>query len=245
MKGSQLIARFAFGPNCLDYCGNKRDSEKIYLHACNGNRPEEEMRKIFSGFTGMSAYLELIASESGKEPLDYEVAEAYWLGNGLLGNVSMEAWKETILTKFVGNGKLSKAQAKAYAGKVSGSAVPHHSFHVMAVFTLGGRLEPTIQNIDYCRVPWGKILEEKGNSFVVEYKPLVPEGQGFGFGKAVEKEVLNSLAGGNEMLVSASEGETIAFHWGFACKVLEERERRSLENCVSKNMRALEAKSLL
>ncbi|MFA4906968.1 MAG: DUF6390 family protein [archaeon] len=244
MNGTRLAAMFAFGPNCLDYCGSKKDSEKIYLHASAGKGNENEMREIFSRFTGMNSYLELIAGENGKNPFDYEVVEAYWLGNKLLKNVSKEKWREMILTKFVSKEGLSKAQAKAYAQRVRGEVVPHHSFHVMTVFTLGGKPEPTIRNIDSCRIPWGKIIEERENSFVVEYNPLALEKNGFGFGKNAGIEVLNSVPGLGGKLVLASEGDTIAFHWGFAAKKLGESERKSLEKCTSENIGALNAQSL-
>ena len=244
MNGARLAAKFAFGPNCLDYCGSRKDSEKIFDYACGGKGSETGMQKIFSRFRGMGPYLELIAAENGRKKFDYEVAEAYWLGNELLESVSRKAWREMILSEFARGGGLSTAQAKAYAERVKGKVLPHHSFHVMTVFTLGGMLEHTIPNIDSCRVPWGKIIEEKENSFVVEYRPIVSGKGGLEFGEPAEREVLNSIPGKSGKLVSASEDESVAFHWRFACKALDEREAKNLENCVSRNMRELNAQSL-
>ena len=77
MDGLELAARFSAAPNALGLCGPKgfRLSAKRQLAA--------QLKRFLAPYT----YLSLIADANGLEPFDYDVTEAFWLGNRLLERV--------------------------------------------------------------------------------------------------------------------------------------------------------------
>ncbi|HWD82076.1 MAG TPA: DUF6390 family protein, partial [Kribbella sp.] len=83
--GPLLFARYAYPPNALGYCGPEDSGE--LLEYAGSAVSDRGLAAIAQRFLGAWPYLSLIAAASGRDPLDPEVVEAYWVGNRLLGKV--------------------------------------------------------------------------------------------------------------------------------------------------------------
>ena len=110
-------------------------------------------------FEGAWVYLELIAEASGiSDPLDSRVVEAYWVGNGLLDDVDSEWFLAQLRARFRGQtGGQWAGGIPAAAAKV----VPHHAFHVFAIYPWVGLLDRgndvPRSILDQCRIRTGVV----------------------------------------------------------------------------------------
>ena len=85
--GPVLFSRYAYPPNALGYCGPENSAELFERAAAGEDSPD--LRRLIRGFEGAWPYLALIAGAAGRaDPLDPDVVEAYWVGNGLLDAVT-------------------------------------------------------------------------------------------------------------------------------------------------------------
>ena len=109
-------------------------------------------------FEGAWPYLELIAGANGiADPLDPRVVEAYWVGNELLDRVSPGALARHVDDRF--RGRIGRSWSTSLDAVAAG-AVPHHSFHVFAVYPwLGllrtGVVDEPLRVLDRCRTTPG------------------------------------------------------------------------------------------
>ena len=151
--GPLLFARYAYPPNALGLCG--ADETRTLLEYGAARESDGGLRQLARTFEGAWPYLVLIAGANGiADPLDPRVVEAYWVGNDLLDRV--------------GGGALARHVEDRFRGRIGGSwtpgrrrrrrrAVPHHSFHVLAVYPWLGLLRTGIVDeplhvLDRCRV---------------------------------------------------------------------------------------------
>jgi len=81
-NGLQLLARFSLTPNKLGLCG--RTQIEVEIKECIDKGNCQNLLTQISGFKTQLPYLQTIAEIAQKDYLDYEVIEAYWLGNDLL-----------------------------------------------------------------------------------------------------------------------------------------------------------------
>ena len=73
----------------------------------------------------------MIAKSTGRKPFDYDVAEAYWIGNPLLDSVKPVEFYE--FTHKGLNAKLQKKDSKLLFKQLGAVAKPHHTFYVMGM----------------------------------------------------------------------------------------------------------------
>jgi len=86
--GALLAARYAFMPNKLRYCGGDNNAN-LFDHVVAGES-DPDLKNLLEEFATMFPYLKFIAQANKiADPFNYRVVEAYWLGNDLLENVSM------------------------------------------------------------------------------------------------------------------------------------------------------------
>ena len=128
--GPLLFARYAYPPNALGLCG--ADETRTLLEYGAAHESDGGLAQLARTFEGAWPYLTLIAGANGvADPLDPRVVEAYWVGNELLDRVT--------------GGELARHVEDRFRGRIGGSwrrvvdavaagAVPHHSFHVLAVY---------------------------------------------------------------------------------------------------------------
>ena len=105
-------------------------------------------------FEGAWPYLTLIADANGiADPLDPRVVEAYWVGNELLDRVRRMTLARHVEDRF--RGRIGRSWRRVLDAVAAG-AVPHHSFHVFAVYPwLGllrtGVVDEPLHVLDRCR----------------------------------------------------------------------------------------------
>ena len=217
MKGIELAARFSYITNSLGFCGPSEASEQFLSFFKNNENPEligSQLKK----FEGLYPYLYYIADKSKKELFDYEVIEAYWIGNGLLDNFNNEDLKNIIqsLTKR----GLPKSIGDDLIRKLPSGMIPHHNFNVfyVGVGRITGSVEVTVQNMDNCRVSWGKVLDISAGKLIVETKSLKSKDNWLYLGK----EEIKTAVYYPELLPDIRKEDTVAMHWGFAAVKLNE-----------------------
>ncbi|HEX2706099.1 MAG TPA: DUF6390 family protein, partial [Candidatus Lustribacter sp.] len=192
-------------------------------------------------------YLELIAGASGiDDPLDARVVEAYWVGNGLLDNVTSSLLHRSLEERFRGRaGRVWPRLADtAWAG-----AVPHHSFHVFGVYPwLGllrsGQLAEPLQVLDRCRIRWGQVLEVGSGFATVRSRPLRwdQSRHELTLGEARPERVQLAVDG----LALASDlapGQWCALHWDWVCDRLDPGRLRALRDYTCRQLRVVSSPS--
>lgn len=160
--GIRLCAGYAFKPNELGYCGPEGVHRKILEFSTGKNNNSGEIRGILENFEGLFPYLKLISENTGRVPFDYEVVEAYWLGNKLLEQVPTSAYRQLIakeFSRYIHNaGEISK--------KIPEGCLPCHNCHTLFLFPMVAKIPQTDKNIRNCMIRCGKISEELNTSLI-------------------------------------------------------------------------------
>ncbi len=206
---------YGYVPNALGLCGPKEGTEKIIISEflAGKNISDEKLRKIIENFKAAFAYYQLIAKANNKKDcLEEKIVRAYWIGNECL----------------------EKAE------KLPSGSLPHHSFHVLNVGTLSGKLDENL--LDCCLIKWGRVKKlkiknkkSKINKVVVDnYQPLEKKGKKFVLGKPVEKEVA-----WNKLLTPELEaGDWVSIHWGSIMEKLTSEDLGNLKKYTKINLEA-------
>lgn len=237
VSGPVRFARFAFPPNRLGYCG-PGDGDDL-AHYTTGHE-DPGLREIAAGFEGAYPYLQLLAGSAHRtDPLDPEVVEAYWIGNGLLDDVSTHDFGNSIDDRF----RLKAGTAWHRLGNAIPDGVPHHSFHVMhampwAGLMRDGIIDEPLRIIDRCRISWATVVgaadaqttgpemtgpempgpettggETTAGHVLVQRTPVVWSGSRMVYGEPVVEAVESSI--------DVQPGDTVAVHWDWICERLD------------------------
>ena len=162
LDGSLLAARYAYMPNKLRYCGGDKNSE-LFGYVAN-QQSDPGLQGLLKEFETMHPYLRLIA-EANKifDPFNYKVVEAYWIGNELLENVSMQNFYRYLIDEQKLKKKFQLNLVEKVIGKIPTGAKPHHSFHVFNIPKRTGHypVEHTVSTMDECRITPAKILKHE------------------------------------------------------------------------------------
>jgi hypothetical protein len=236
--GPIRFARYAFGPNRLGYCGPDEAGE-LFAQATLG-QDLRKLRDLAGQFEGAYPYLCLIARSCGiRDPLDADVVEAYWLGNGLLDSVRPRAFGESLEVRF--KPRLRDDGWRWLGSKPDAGAVPNHAFHVLDVFPRVGMLrtgeiERVLEVMDSCRIRWGRVLERDGDALVVSAVPLVMiEGRLRLGPPRVEK--IRGWVDGRGFVDDVAAGDVVSIHWDWACERLDERRFAALRDVTAAELR--------
>ncbi|OGY26130.1 MAG: hypothetical protein A2Z24_01925 [Candidatus Woykebacteria bacterium RBG_16_44_10] len=241
----------------LGFCGpQEAKSRNILRDFAAGKKVDEEaVKEVFRHFEAPYPYFKLIAKSNRiTDPFDKKVVKAMWVGNELLDNVKTEDLRNLIRAEFVKPNLLSQEEAEKRVAKIPDGAVPHHSFHVLILGPVAGRVDLKGSLLDLCRVGWGRVSEIKNRSLrnsklsVSQYsralrpprglknlqvisKPLIL-GKRMRLGKEIEREV-----GWNKnILPKVKIGDWVSFHWGVACEILSPEEAQNLEHYTQKTI---------
>ena len=226
--GALLFARFAYPPNELGYCGPDRAGELLERTAVGASG--RGLRQLVRGFDGAWPYLELIAAANGvPDPLDRAVVEAYWVGNALLDRVPAPELARSVADRFAGR---AGRDAERLLAPVVAGAVPHHAFHVFAVYPWvgllrSGRVGEPLHVLDRCRVRWGRVTSVVGDRAVVRSRPLEWDGRVLRLGRPRE-EVARTGESGLSLVPGLAAGDWCALHWDWVCEVLTPERVRAL-----------------
>jgi hypothetical protein len=214
--GALRFARYAYPPNALGYCGP--DDPAALLGYANAGQGDDGLSALARRFEGAWPYLALIAAANRRpDPLDPAVVEAYWLGNQLLRRVPPRLFAAHLRDRFaarVGGGVPELGQLALLGG------VPHHNFHVFAVYPWvgllrAGRAEEPMRVLDSCRVGWGRVVAVHSGSAMVAARPLVWNGRLLSLGAPATRLVRAGHPAGG-----LRPGDTVSLHWDWVCEVL-------------------------
>jgi len=234
--GMLLAARYAFMPNKLRYCGGDRNSE-IFSYVAEG-QSDPGLKVLLEEFATMYPYLRLIADANKiYDPFNYKVVEAYWIGNELLENVSMQNFYRYLIDGQQLKKKFKPGLVEKVIGKIPVGAKPHHSFHVLNIPKRTGHypVEHTLNTMDQCRIAAGKVKSVLPGKMLVECQPLVIENNKLKLGDPIEREVLteiNKKAFVREPMV----GDMVSLHWNWVCDFLCEEQVKNLNRWTNYNL---------
>jgi hypothetical protein len=230
-KGVLLHAKHAFMPNTLGYCGpDERDMIVRHLEGSSGG---EDLESMLKRFEAAYPFLRLIGRTTGRDPFDFAVPEAYWIGNGLLEKVSVPDFRDFSRMDLPGRDEREVDSAFRALGS---KARPHHTFYVMSTYaTASVRDGPNLRNdsrdrivkaMDSCRVSWGKVTKVGRDKLQVEYSPLIMDEGRLSMGRVRSKSVsYNSRV---KPFGSVKVGDPVSIHWDYACDVLSPRQVRNI-----------------
>jgi hypothetical protein len=116
----------------------------------------------------------MIAESNGRDPFDYEVTEAYWIGNKLLENVEPSKFY-----RFSQDGpttRMTMEDSKDLFRDLGTFAKPHHTFYVLGMYSRakGGPEvdKKLLELMDSCRISWGRVIGVNKKTLTVERPPL-------------------------------------------------------------------------
>lgn len=221
MEGITLAARFSSAPNALGLCGPQG------FDSSNKQKLLAQMKKFLAPYS----YMQLIAKSNGKKPFDFDVAEAFWIGNSLLDNVKRADLARLITTKFTGKGKLSPRRAKQLAANLPPRVFPHHSFHVFYIGSISGVLEGKKKELDLCRISWGRVSRVGKKSIQVCQKPVAFGRGGATFARRKTASILLP-----KLCPKFKVGDKICSHWGVAAAKLTRHQEKNLQKYTAINM---------
>ena len=215
--GALLFARYAYPPNALGLCG--AEESRTLLEYGDAGDSDAGLAELAQTFEGAWPYLTLIADANRiADPLDPRVVEAYWAGNELLDRVGPSALARHVEDRF--RGRIGRTWERVLDAVAAG-AVPHHSFHVFAVYPWIGLLrsgavgEP-LRVLDRCRTTPALVHEVEGDTARVLLRPLDWSGRTLGLGPWTSRPV-RWRDDGLAFVGAPQAGDWIALHWDFAC----------------------------
>jgi hypothetical protein len=225
-SGTLLHAKHALTPNILGYCGP--DENGTILEHLYQSSVSESLLKTLKRFEAAYPFLKLIAKAAAKAPFDYKVAEAYWIGNSLLDSVQPAQFYQFSHSL---NSRLPRQDAKALFTKVGGVARPHHTFYVLGMYCRANvnssNRDKLVELMDSCRISWGKVVDVKRQSLVVERAPLALDGDDhLALGGLERKEV--GYDSGIAPFGEIRRGDLVSLHWNFSSERLTPRQFRNL-----------------
>jgi hypothetical protein len=221
-SGPQSFGRYAFPPNVLGYCG---PADTGLTEGLMSAEASAELSRVIRQFEGAWPYLELIGGCTGRDPLDADVVEAYWIGNELLDGIDMLTWGNSVDVRF--RQRAGGSWSALSSGIVEGR--PNHAFHVFCVYPWVGLLrsgyaDHALEVVDRCRIRWGQVTAMAGSDVIVESRPLSWDGETLALG-GLQSEVVRG-----PMLKSRCRvGDTVSLHWDYVCETLEPDQLRHLK----------------
>ncbi|HTX63972.1 MAG TPA: DUF6390 family protein, partial [Acidimicrobiales bacterium] len=217
------------------------------LELATGTGPlEPDLRHLAAQFEGAWPYLELIARcHHLPDPLDRRVVEAYWVGNRLLAQVPPRALWQSLDDRFR---RRAGGRFESLVAPVPLGGVPHHSFHVFAVYPWLGLLragveDPALTVLDRCRIRPATVECVAGDIVVVRNRVLAFDGSRLVLGEEVREQVRRSLDGLG-FVPGLAPGDIVSVHWDWICERLEPDQASSLRRWTARNLDAVNASPL-
>jgi hypothetical protein len=126
--------------------------------------------------------------------------------------------------------RMKKPQAREIFRELGHLAKPHHTFYVLGMYSRSniktanqGKL---LELMDSCRVSWGKVLEVKRDTLIVDRRPLEFQDETLRLSGPEKKEVRYDRE--IPPFSSVRKGDWVSLHWNFASERLAQRQLRNL-----------------
>lgn len=227
MDGVRLAALFSYMPNKLGYCGLK-DASKLFYDYLRNKGSKEKVKELLVKFEALYPYLKVIAEENNKDPFDYDVVEAYWLGNKL---ADLDKKAAIRLIGMLSKRGLVDSIAKNLIKKVEKLDVEIPLTHLFNVLFVGvgavtGKVPTIIENMDKCRISYGNVCEIHDLYLIVECNRLRGQGNKYFMDKNMEKV---KVYYDKNFFSDLNKGGIVAIHWGLAVKKLSFEEMNNLK----------------
>jgi hypothetical protein len=237
MDGLELAIRFSYVTNQLHFCGPSK-AEDAFLRYIKKKDNAKDVKDVFLRFEGLWPYFSEIAAKNKKDVFDFEVVEAYWIGNRLLDTMTKKE-NAAVVRKLMQRG-LPTSIGEPLIRKMPEGLVPHHCFNVfyVGVGHTTGSVETNLANMNNCRPAWGKVVEISANSMLVESQSVVLKKGKYVIGPD-EKETAVYL---DTFLPKVKKGDLVALHWGFACMVLNKEQAENMKKYTQKTLDVLNRK---
>ena len=241
--GPLLFARYAYPPNALGLCG--ADEPRTLLEYGSARASDGGLAELAETFDGAWPYLELIAHANGiEDPLDRRVVEAYWIGNELLRSVRPNDLARHVDDRF--RGRIGRARQNVFDA-VGAGAVPHHCFHVFAVYPwLGllrsGLVDEPLRVLDQCRTTPALVRSADGDIAEVLARPLLWDGSRLRLGEPAPRSV-RWREGGLSFVSEPRTGDWVSLHWDFVCDRLSPRSVRALNEATRRALGAVASRN--
>ena len=226
-------------PNSLGYCGP--EDRGLIQKELEGGRSGDEHVGTLRRFEAAYPFLKLIARNTGRQVFDYEVPEAYWIGNDLLGRVPPPDFYSFTHRELEGK---DPGKIRELFRALDGAARPHHTFYVMSTLAASNAVDgPNLTNetgrtiaaaFDSCRVSWGRVLKVGEEELQVRFRPLEFEGGTLALAAPRAKRVRYNR--GVRPFDFVRRGDVVSVHWGYACDVLSNRQARNIERYTTDDL---------
>jgi len=248
LSGELLHTKHAFPPNNLGYCGP--DTRGKILDCLQSHSTDEKLLSILTKFEAAYPFVEMIGKSTGKNPFDYKVTEAYWLGNSLLDNVAPSEFfdfthQDLSLSRMAAGKKdgLKKAEAKSLFKNLGSLAKPHHTFYVLGMYARtsdqSGSQSKLLSLMDSCRISWGKVLEVKPKTLLVERPSLTFSDHKLALTRPKKTEIQYDSE--IHPFSRIGKGDWVSVHWSFASEVLRPYQVANLKRYTALDILATNA----
>ncbi len=245
IEGELLHAKHALQPNSLGYCGP--DENGRILEHLHSSSVSEGLTSTLKKFEAAYPFVRMIAKSTGRQPFDKEVTEAYWIGNSLLDGVQPSEFFDFTHRDLSSSreriGKkdgVSKEETKLLFREYGAIAKPHHTFYVLGMYARSniktanrGKL---LDLMDSCRVSWGRVLEVKQKTLVVERVPLAFRDEDLLLGAPEKREVHYDSE--ISPFSTIRRGNWVSLHWNFASEKLTPRQLGNLRSYTALDIEA-------
>ena len=238
--GPLLFARYAYPPNALGYCG--ADETRTLLEYGAAGASDGGLAELARTFEGAWPYLSLIAAANRiDDPLDPRVVEAYWVGNGLLDRVRADDLARHVEDRF--RGRIGRTWRRVL-DTVAAGAVPHHAFHVFAVYPwLGllrtGVVDQPLHVLDQCRTTAALVESTDRDTARVLARGLVWDGQTLALGAWASRDV-RWRDDGRGLVSDLRPGDWVSLHWDVVCDRLTPMAAVRLERVTRRVLAAVD-----
>ncbi|HNQ31381.1 MAG TPA: DUF6390 family protein [Candidatus Woesebacteria bacterium] len=218
-----LASRFAYSPNARGYCG-RSSAQKAFIHCIKNGECDGVVAEL-SHFIVLHPYLLTIAQAVGASPFDYEVIEAYWLGNNLLNKITSADY-ELLLNAFETQGVAPWLIAQLRTRWPS-HFIPTHLFQVLhvGVGQASGSVPFDIHSINECAVRWAQVEKITSTGDVsVRSARIMQKGGAYILKEDYEEKLKRDACA----LTTPVAGSWVALHWGHIVKILRDEELANL-----------------